>query len=192
MSGSSSNSSCSCFGCFGFLVMVVVFGSSIVGGTGFFMKLGPFAASFSSGARNDQSNRVESNQPNSDSGNLEKEVLAEFSKFHDSLDKGNFKGIYERSNNQLQVSTSEEDFLQVLQKIQSLCGKSKSSELLNVWKPIAGSQTGPYLLSRHLTVFEKSSFIEEFTWLSSSGKLTLLNFHFIPPSAPDQIPTKKT
>lgn len=194
MSDSSSNSSCSsCLGCFGLLLVAILVGSSVLGGSsGFSMKIGPFAASIGSGTSNEQKNSGEVNQHHTDPENITKEVSAELSKFHDSLDKGNFKEIYERSSHLLKKSISEQDFSQILQKTQNLCGKSKSSEVLNIWKPIAGSNVGEYLLSRHMTVFEKSSFVEEFTWLSSNGKLTLINFQVIPVPTSDKIPTNKT
>ncbi len=192
MSNSSSRSSTSspgCSGCFGNLLIIIFVGSLIFGYSGISIKFGNSIFGFGTGTSpNTGTDSSYLNANNSVS--LEKTVLVAANLFHQQLSKGQFKEIYAQTDNQFKASISQADFLNYFQESQKTSGKLKSTELLNIWRPV-DEQRNEYILSRHQTVFSNLSVEEEFIWHFVNGKPVIIKYLGIPISSATPIKNKQ-
>jgi hypothetical protein len=188
-SSRSSTSSPGCFGCFGSLLIIIFVGSLIFGYSGILIRLGNSIFGFSTGVPP----KTDSDTSHLNANNLvslEKIVSEAVNLFHQQLSKGQFKEIYAQTDNQFKASISQADFLNFCQKAQKTSGRLKSTELLNIWKPV-DEQGSEYILSRHQTVHSNLSVEEEFVWHFINGKLVIVKYLGVPISSATPLKNKQ-
>jgi hypothetical protein len=183
----SSGSSTGCSGCLGSLIAIVLIGSYICGYSGVSVRFGNYFLGFGTGAP--QKTDASSDNASAQLGELEKTVSAAANKFHQQLSLGQFREIYAEADEQLRASISQADFIRICQTSQRSTGKLKSTELLNLWRPV-DEHGSEYILSRHLTTFLNGSVEEEFVWHFVNGKPAVAKFFGLPVN-PSQIKQKQ-
>ena len=167
-----------CLGCLGFLVAITLIGSIFFGG-GVLMRIGSMGISVG--------NAVDRNQITADYLNdLENRATVAdkaVKTFHNQLNQGKCKEVYEQAHELLKSQTSLLNMLSLCKAIKIKFGSVESTEQVDWWeRPIDWESS--YILSRYETKLSKFTVQEIFIWLVKDGSSQLINYQiFFPQGA---------